>query len=93
MILELPTLSTSDWDYPANGLGNLNIPELRGRTMSQISGRASRWIMNDGEIRGHREPPLKGGSKEFQSNVVRIPARERRAVASVDDPTIADAQF
>jgi hypothetical protein len=49
--------------------------------------------MKDREFRGHREPPLKGGRKELQSNVVRITARERGAVARIDDPTMADIQL
>jgi hypothetical protein len=36
---------------------------------------------------------LQGRRKEFQSDVVRVTARECRAVVGFDDPTIADFEF
>jgi hypothetical protein len=40
-----------------------------------------------------RVPPLKGWRKESQSDVVRVVAREPRAVAGIDDATIDDTEF
>ena len=40
-----------------------------------------------------RGPFLKSGSEEFQSDVVRVTAREPRAVAGIDDSAIFDTEF
>ena len=49
-------------------------------------------------VRRHARPGtamflLKGGTEEFQSDVVRVTARESRAIASIDDPTVVDTEL